>query len=170
MSPSTNARRLLLGSCPDSWGVWFPDDPLQTPWSRFLDELADVGYQYLELGLYGYLPTDPGRLRDEVGKRGLTIAGGTVADFSGLHKRDEFSSILEATRQVAGLTAAVGPQHVIFVQVPGPSTPNSRNGSTASRKAAKPGPQLLGRLRSRRRRRCLHRGAGQRRLDRHFAP
>jgi sugar phosphate isomerase/epimerase len=103
-----------------------------------------VGYQYLELGLYGYLPTDPGRLRDEVGKRGLTIAGGTVADFSGLHKRDEFSSILEATRQVAELTAAVGPKHVIFVQVPGPSTPNSRNGSTASRKAAKPGAPALG--------------------------
>jgi inosose dehydratase len=70
MSPSTNPRRLLLGSCADSWGVWFPDDQLQTPWSRFLDELADVGYQYLELGPYGYLPTDPGELRDEVGKRG----------------------------------------------------------------------------------------------------
>jgi inosose dehydratase len=119
MSPSATARRLLLGSCPDSWGVWFPDDPLQTPWSRFLDELADVGYRYLELGPYGYLPTDPGQLSDEAGKRGLTIAGGTVAGFSGLHKRDEFGSILQATRQVAELTAAVGARHVIFVPVPG---------------------------------------------------
>ena len=67
--------RLLLGSCPDSWGVWFADDPRQTPWSRFLDELAAVGYQYLELGPYGYLPTDPARLRDEIGRRGLTVAG-----------------------------------------------------------------------------------------------
>ena len=41
---STRAR-LRLGSCPDSWGVWFPDNPNQTPWHRFLDELAEAGYR-----------------------------------------------------------------------------------------------------------------------------
>jgi inosose dehydratase len=116
---SARPARLLLGSCPDSWGVWFADDPLQTPWSRFLDELAEVGYQYLELGPYGYLPTDPARLADEVGRRGLTVAGGTVAGHSGLHKPGDFDSILAATRQVAALTAALGAKHVIFVPVPG---------------------------------------------------
>ncbi len=55
---SLEQRRLRLGSCPDSWGVWFADDPRQTPWNRFLDELAGVGYEWLELGPYGYLPTD----------------------------------------------------------------------------------------------------------------
>ena len=30
-------QQLWLGTCPDSWGVWFADDPLQTPWERFLD-------------------------------------------------------------------------------------------------------------------------------------
>jgi hypothetical protein len=39
--PGTSNPRLLLGSCPDSWGVWYADDPLQTPWSRFLDELVE---------------------------------------------------------------------------------------------------------------------------------
>ena len=33
--------KLHLGSCPDSWGVWYADDPRQTPWNRFLDELAE---------------------------------------------------------------------------------------------------------------------------------
>ncbi len=42
MSTPHPPNRLLLGSCPDSWGVWFADDPRQTPWSRFLDELADL--------------------------------------------------------------------------------------------------------------------------------
>ena len=65
---------LSLGTCPDSWGVWFADDPLQTPWHRFLDEVAEVGYQWLELGPYGYLPTDPARLADELGRRGLRVA------------------------------------------------------------------------------------------------
>ncbi len=115
----TEVRRLKLGSCPDSWGVWFANDPLQTPWDRFLDELSEVGYQYLELGPYGYLPTDPEQLRDEVGRRGLTVAAGTVAGFSGLHKKDEFDSVLAETRRVAELTAAMGAKHVVFVPVPG---------------------------------------------------
>lgn len=112
-------RRLSLGSCPDSWGVWYADDPLQTPWSRFLDELADVGYRWLELGPPGYLPTDPARLRDQLDRRGLRVAGGTVAGFSGLHKPAEFEAILAETRKVAELTAALGASHVVFVPVPG---------------------------------------------------
>ena len=34
---------ILVGSAPDSWGVWFPDDPAQTPYTRFLDEVAASG-------------------------------------------------------------------------------------------------------------------------------
>ena len=57
---------ILVGSAPDSWGVWFPDDPDQTPYTRFLDEVADSGYRWIELGPYGYLPTDPQKLSDEL--------------------------------------------------------------------------------------------------------
>ncbi len=114
----TNAR-LLLGSCPDSWGVWFADDPKQTPWHRFLDELADVGYEWLELGPYGYLPTDPAQLSDELERRGLKVAGGTMHGHSGLHRPDDHPAILAQTRKVAALTSALGARHVIFVPVPG---------------------------------------------------
>ncbi len=113
------AARLRLGTCPDSWGVWFADDPLQTPWHRFLDEVAEVGYDWLELGPFGYLPADPARLADELGRRGLSVAGGTVHGFSGLHRPADWPDIERITRQVAQLTAAVGGQHVIFVPVPG---------------------------------------------------
>jgi len=120
-STGTEARgpaRLRLGTCPDSWGVWFADDPLQTPWERFLDEVAEVGYQWLELGPFGYLPTDAVRLAEELARRGLKVAGGTVHGFSGLHRPGEWPDIVRITRQVAGLTAAVGGRHVIFVPVP----------------------------------------------------
>ena len=112
-------RRLLLGSCPDSWGVWFADDPRQTPWQRFLDELAGAGYEWLELGPYGYLPTDPAQLQDEVGRRGLQVAGGTMHGLSGLHRADEFDAIVAQTRKVAALTQAMGARHLVFVPVPG---------------------------------------------------
>ena len=99
--------RLRLGTCPDSWGVWFADDPLQTPWTRFLDEVAEVGYQGLELGPFGYLPSDQARLTDELGRRGLSVAGGTVHGFSGLHRPGDWPDIVRITRQVSELTAAV---------------------------------------------------------------
>ena len=118
-SNQSDTRRLLLGSCPDSWGVWFDDDPRQTPWQRFLDELSDVGYEWLELGPYGYLPTDPEQLRDELGSRGLKVAGGTMHGLSGLHRADEYAAILDKTLKVAELTAAMGAEHLIFVPVPG---------------------------------------------------
>jgi inosose dehydratase len=105
--------RLRLGSCPDSWGVWFPDDPNQTPWNRFLDELAEAGYRWLELGPYGYLPTDPARLRDEVDRRGLKVSGQAV--FGALHDRDRWDADLRDARQVAELVTAMGAGHVVLL-------------------------------------------------------
>lgn len=69
---------VTIGSAPDSWGVWFPDDPRQTPWNRFLDEIAEAGYEWIELGPYGYLPTDPKVLRGELDRRGLKVSGSFV--------------------------------------------------------------------------------------------
>ncbi|HEX8931126.1 MAG TPA: sugar phosphate isomerase/epimerase [Actinomycetota bacterium] len=105
--------RLRLGSCPDSWGVWFPDDPAQTPWSRFLDELVQAGYRLLELGPYGYLPTDPARLRDELGRRGLEVSGQAV--FVGLHHAGKWSSDLDDARRVAELVTAMGARHLVLL-------------------------------------------------------
>jgi len=112
-------NRLRLGTCPDSWGVWFADDPLQTPWQRFLDEAAEVGYEWLELGPYGYLPTDPARLAGELAARGLRVAGGTMHGHSGLHRPGDWPDIRRVTSTVAGLTAAAGGEHLVFVPVPG---------------------------------------------------
>ncbi|MBB4934028.1 inosose dehydratase [Lipingzhangella halophila] len=107
------ANNLVLGSAPDSWGVWFPDDEHQTPWYRFLDELSGAGYSWLELGPYGYLPTEPDRLADEVAKRGLRVSGGTA--FGALHRADAWDDMLATMRKVAALTRAVGAHHLVFI-------------------------------------------------------
>ena len=62
---------IRIGSAPDSWGVWFVEDEKQTPWDRFLDEIQEAGYEWTELGPYGYLPTDLSTLRRELEKRNL---------------------------------------------------------------------------------------------------
>ena len=70
--------KLTIGSAPDSWGVWFASDPRQTPWWRFLDEVKEAGYDYTELGPFGYLPTDLTALRGELSRRGLNVTGSFV--------------------------------------------------------------------------------------------
>jgi len=117
---TSTRSRLRLGSCPDSWGVWFADDPAQTPWHRFLDELAEAGYRWLELGPYGYLPTDPGRLRDEVERRGLSVSGQAV--FGTLHDPSRWEADLGDAHQVAELVTAMGAGHVVLL--PGDAGPN----------------------------------------------
>ena len=67
-----------IGTAPDSWGIWFPSDPHQVPWQRFLDEVVESGYDWIELGPPGYLPTDLTALRSELNQRGLKAAGRVV--------------------------------------------------------------------------------------------
>lgn len=70
---------IQVGTAPDSWGVWHASDPRQTPWQRFLDEVAASGYAAIELGPFGYLPTDPQRVATELASRSLQLAGGTIS-------------------------------------------------------------------------------------------
>lgn len=107
-------NKLIIGTAPDSWGVWFPDDPKQTPWERFLDEVAEAGYKWIELGPYGYLPTDPSRLADELKARDLQVSAGTV--FTAFHRgRDQWEEAWEPARRVAELTAAMGGEHIVVI-------------------------------------------------------
>lgn len=62
---------VTVGVAPDSWGIWFPDDPRQTPWPRCLDEMKEAGYDVIELGPYGYMPTQLAKLRPELDRRGF---------------------------------------------------------------------------------------------------
>ncbi|MFD1717452.1 sugar phosphate isomerase/epimerase family protein [Georgenia deserti] len=117
-APAASAARenpgLRIGTAPCSWGVWFPDDPSQIPWQRFLDEVVEAGYTWIELGPYGYLPTDPHRLADELSGRGLQLAGGTV--FTGLHKSDEeWQRAWDQAVEVAGLAAQLGAEHIVVI-------------------------------------------------------
>ena len=103
---------LHLGTAPDSWGVWFPDDPRQVPWRQFLDEAAAAGYTAVELGPFGYLPTNPEQLRDELGRRDLTLTGATAG--TALHRGDAaLTDALADCRQVAGLLAAMDAPYLI---------------------------------------------------------
>ncbi len=114
MTAPTDLSRLRLGTAPDSWGIWFDKDPHQVSWTRYLDEVARAGYVWTELGPSGFLPQDPEQLRDELGRRGLQICGGTV--FAGLHRgKEALEQAIEDFSKEARLLTALGAKHLIHL-------------------------------------------------------
>ena len=75
---------IRFGNAPCSWGTieGFSEG---VPYSRMLDELVAAGYGGTELGDYGFMPTDPERLRAELTGRGLNMLGA----YEGVYLKDE---------------------------------------------------------------------------------
>lgn len=66
---------MLIGNAPVSWGIFEVESGgAQLPWPRVLDEIAAAGYEGTELGPYGYLPTTPAELGDQLRRRNLKLA------------------------------------------------------------------------------------------------
>ncbi|HKF86643.1 MAG TPA: sugar phosphate isomerase/epimerase [Propionibacteriaceae bacterium] len=104
---------IRIGTAPDSWGVWFPSDPAQLPAEQFLREVVDAGYRWIELGPYGYLPTDPAQLQDQLDAHDLKVLAGTV--FEHLHRPDSWDDVWTQVTDVAALTSAVGGKHLVVI-------------------------------------------------------
>jgi len=69
---------IRVGTAPDSWGVWFPENEKQIHWQRCMDEMQEAGYEGVELGPWGYFPNDYETLKSELDKRDLKLVGSTV--------------------------------------------------------------------------------------------
>ena len=104
---------ITIGTAPDSWGVWFPSDPEQVPPEVFLREVAEAGYEWIELGPYGYLPKDPAELQDRLEAHGLRVLAGTVSEH--LHRPDSWDAVWSQVTDVAALTHAVGGKHIVVL-------------------------------------------------------
>lgn len=89
---------IRVGSAPDSWGVWFPSDEKQMPWDRCLDEIAESGYEWTELGPWGYLPIDHDTLQRELDKRNLKTSGTFMMPH--LEDKDAWPDIEDQLREI----------------------------------------------------------------------
>jgi inosose dehydratase len=88
--------KVRIGTAPDSWGVWFPENEKQMPWERCLNEMAEAGYEGIELGPWGYLPNDYEKLKEELEKRNLELTATTlVGDLTSDSKTRELISLLD---------------------------------------------------------------------------
>jgi inosose dehydratase len=70
---------IRIANAPCSWGVLEFESKVDSPtYTRVLDEITASGYAGTELGDWGFMPTDPVRLREEVERRGLALMAAFV--------------------------------------------------------------------------------------------
>ena len=105
--------KVTLGSAPDSWGVWFPDDPRQTPWHRFLDEVSSAGYRWIELGPYGYLPPDLDVLERELERRQLRVSGSFV--MFPFEERDAWEQSASEVARTCSIINRLGGKYLVLI-------------------------------------------------------
>jgi len=107
-----------LGNAPCSWGVIEGIDEGGEGegggYRRVLDEMRETGYAGTELGEWGFMPTDPARLREELDARGLALIGSWVSVFLHDQQRHE-QSARDAVRTARQLAAIGGAECMIVL-------------------------------------------------------
>ncbi len=108
---------LLIGNAPCSWGTLEFEGSAaeQVPFNRMLDELAETGYTGTELGDWGYMPTDPAALSEELKRRGLAMLGAFVPVYlkdPGAHEAG-IATALKTARLLAAVASQPQPYLVL---------------------------------------------------------
>jgi inosose dehydratase len=94
-----------LAGAPISWGVCeVPGWGRMLPPERVFAEMAELGLRATELGPIGYLPYEPGAIRESLGRHGLRLVGGFVPLV--LHEPDLAPTRAAAERSATVLAAA----------------------------------------------------------------
>lgn len=102
-----------IATAPVCWGIFeFEGIEPRYPYTRVLDEIVETGYTGIELGPYGYLPTDPALLRDELTKRNLQL----LSAFVPVRLVDESAHAagVQEALKVGRLLASQGAQYIVL--------------------------------------------------------
>jgi inosose dehydratase len=104
---------IKIANAPVSWGIYeFAELEQKYTYQQVLDDMVETGYTGLELGPWGFLPTEPDKLRPELEKRGLQLLSSYVpvklAD-ANAHADGEAQAL-----RVGKLLAALGAQVIVL--------------------------------------------------------
>lgn len=97
-----------IANAPVSWGIFeFEGAAQKYTYQQVMDQIVSTGYTGMELGPWGFLPTDPDVLRSELQSRGLSLLSAFVpcnfADAAALDAAEEHA--LKVGRFLASLNA-----------------------------------------------------------------
>lgn len=105
---------IRVANAPCSWGVIENIEGDRGGYAVVLDEMHAAGYAGTELGDWGFMPTDPAALRQELSRRDLDLLASWVSVY--LHDRARHAqSEAEAVRTARLLAEVGGPQNLIVL-------------------------------------------------------
>lgn len=104
---------IRVGNAPTSWGIEKPADPTYPSWSTVLDEVAKAGYDGLELGPLGYLPSDPEVLRSELDKRHLQLSAANM--MQSLADPSTTSDLMAKAETSCALAGKLGASYYVII-------------------------------------------------------
>jgi inosose dehydratase len=97
---------IAVANAPCSWGVLEFESKAESPgYVQVLDEIRQSGYAGTELGDWGFMPTEPAALRDELMRRQLTMLGAFVT--TRLIDPSSFEASVRTAVETASLLSAV---------------------------------------------------------------
>lgn len=117
-------ERFKFASAPDSWGVLdYPGPSWNQSYEKMLDEMVEAGYTGSELGPYGFFPTDPAVLKEQLGRRNLKL----LASFVPVPLGDAASTkaVVEQIRKVGELLAKLGAPFLVLADAQSPERDRS---------------------------------------------
>ncbi|MGI9552728.1 MAG: sugar phosphate isomerase/epimerase family protein [Aurantibacter sp.] len=107
---------IKIANAPCSWGALefdLEEKSEEIGFEQVLDEIKETGYIGTELGDWGYMPTNPERLREEIDKRGLELLGAFVP--VALVESDAHDEGVKAALKVAELMYKAGYKNAFIV-------------------------------------------------------
>jgi inosose dehydratase len=105
---------IRIANAPCSWGVIENVAGVRGGYVRVLDEMHATGFAGTELGDWGFMPTDPDQLRQELAQRDLKLLASWVSVY--LHDADRHAqSEAEAVRTARLLAEVGGPDDLIVL-------------------------------------------------------
>ncbi len=97
---------LKIANAPCSWGIIENIEGERGQYKRVLDEMQQTGYAGTELGDWGFMPTDPGQLAQELQARKLSLLASWVSVY--LHDASKHEQSAQDAVRTAKLLSAVG--------------------------------------------------------------
>ena len=104
---------IYVGNAPCSWGVIENVAGERVGYAQVLDEMQQTGFSGTELGDWGFMPTDPDVLRQELAARNLQLLASWVTVY--LHDPSRLAESEAAAVRTARLLAEVGGPDVLIV-------------------------------------------------------
>ncbi len=104
---------IKVANAPCSWGVDYANDLNNPNWQDVFKEISQAGYNYCEIGPYGYLPEDINKTSDYLSKFNLKVVGGFIFDH--LHQPNEHSRIKSKILSTCSLLNKLGANVFVII-------------------------------------------------------